>query len=176
MDSKNPGRLLLLAKDFYEVFARENAQDTQVEVQRAKSYIRLAKLTEDLGEANGAIPLSQQAYVIFDNSRGATPTCPSIAKASPRGSIPWRAITRQQISRRRRRTPSRKRSRPGIGCRGISPDEGSYLYHTAVTLNRMGRLLCLVLRDLPGCERALTRSWALRSLGGGTCPIPRIPQ
>ena len=102
--------LLLSAKDFYEVFAREEGREPGVQVERGKAYLRLAKLTEELGEASDAIPLSQQACSIFEELTHRVPGVREYREGLARGAIASAAITGPTISPKRPSPPRNRQS------------------------------------------------------------------
>ena len=153
--------LLLLAKDFYEVLARENDQDPNVEVQRGHSYIRLAKLSEDLGEADAAIPWSEEACRIFEKLARQNPNVPAYREGVARGldSLAGNYAATNQPAK------AREAFEKSVDVwEHLSRDFAQvplHRYHTGMTLNRLGRLLGMVLRNKTACDRAVTRSLSL---------------
>jgi serine/threonine-protein kinase len=58
--------LLLEAKEFYEQFVQQEANELALQAERGEAYLRLAHITEDLGERSEAIVLARQAQEIFE--------------------------------------------------------------------------------------------------------------
>jgi len=153
--------LLMDAKNFHERLSLEEGVEPRVRAEHGWSCLRLARITEELGEAREAIPLALRARSIFDglsrldpknveyhegvaralDSLGAAyqgDTQPAEAKAFfERASEAWERIAREH------------------------PGSIEYRYRTAATLNRRGRLLCVVLSDAPGVEEVVGRSLLL---------------
>ena len=154
-------RLLVLAKDFYEIFAREKGGEPRVEVERANSYLRLAKLTEELGEASEAIPLSRQACSIFQELARRYPSVPEYREGAAMGLDCLAGNYAATNQATKAKDAYEKAEDAWDRLSRDFPLEAVYRYHTALTLNRIGRLLCLVLRDPTGCDRAVTRSLSL---------------
>jgi serine/threonine-protein kinase len=58
--------LLREAKDFYEQFAQQEVDEPGLQAERGEAYLRLAHITEDLGERPEAIALARRAQEVFD--------------------------------------------------------------------------------------------------------------
>ena len=113
--------LLVLAKDFYEIFAREQGGEPAIEAERGKSYLRLAKLTEQMGDASEAIPLSEQAVSIFSELARSAPAAPEYREGISRSLDSlggnYRAVNQSASPGK----PSSKRLPPGTSWLGNTP-------------------------------------------------------
>jgi serine/threonine-protein kinase len=58
--------LLKEAKDFYEQFARQQADKPDLQAERGQAYLRLAQITEDFGNRMEAVALARQAQEVFE--------------------------------------------------------------------------------------------------------------
>jgi len=58
--------LLGQAKDFYEQLARQQADNPGLQAERGRAYLRLADITEALGDRARAVVLANQARLIFE--------------------------------------------------------------------------------------------------------------
>jgi serine/threonine-protein kinase len=154
-------RLLLLAKKFYEIFAREQGQEPTVEAERAKYGLQLAKLTEELGEAREALPLSQQSCSIFEALSRKYPDVQEYRVGFARaqevlGGNYW--VNRQPTEAKRAFDMA------ATAWEHLSkeyPASSEFRYRLAAALNRLGKVLGISLRDVRGAKEALGRSLSI---------------
>jgi serine/threonine-protein kinase len=162
--------LLLLAKDFYEIFAREKGQDPTVKAERGRIYLRLAKLTEELGEASHAIPLSQQACSIFEALARSDPGVLEYLEGFARALDCLGGNYGADNQPGEAKVAFEKAVEAWQGMAREHPDVVRYRYQTAVSMNRLARLLWFELRDPDGSERALSKSLTLSEQLVAECP------
>jgi len=153
--------LLLEAKNFYETLDRDDGRIPRVGAERGWSYLRLAKITEELGEHAEVVGLAQTAQSIFEGLLISQPSSPEYLEglaraldlmgggcqennqlAEARAAYDRSVATWEQITRDHQATPENR-------------------HRTAVALNRLGRFLQITLNEVPESEAVLARSLAV---------------
>ncbi len=167
-------RLLMRAKDFYEIFAREKGREPRVEVERGNSYLRLAKLTENLGEASEATALSQQARSIFTDLHRLYPVITEYREGVARALLALGSNYGETKQPEAARAVLEEAATVWEGLARDHPETHRYRGQMVTALNRLGRVLCLALRDYTGCEEVLERSLALGA--SLTREYPAVPE
>ena len=113
--------LLLEAKNFYEGLLRDERHAPWVGAELGRSYLLLARITEQLGQSAEAVRLSEAATATFERLLGATPTRRRTWRAWPGPSGPWARTWTTRDGRPRPGRLSSGRSGPGNGCRAHIP-------------------------------------------------------
>jgi tetratricopeptide (TPR) repeat protein len=72
-------QLLQLAVDFYQKFAQQRGTDDDVQAERARAYMRLACLTQEVASKSQAVEVFQKAIPIFQGLAGKYPAEPNYA-------------------------------------------------------------------------------------------------
>src|SRR5206468_81221 len=134
-------------------FAREKVQDPKIQAAQGWIYLRLAKLTEQLGEADQAIALSWQARTIFDElsrqHRGVSEYPEGVARALDALGSHYSELKQPDAAR------DAFRAAAAIWkdlATHNDPEAARYNFRLATTLNRVARVLCLALQDADECD------------------------
>ena len=153
--------LLLDAKKYFERFSDEEGHEPQVEAERGRNFLRLAKITEELGEPGAATMFSQQARSIFTELSQQRP-----ARLEYREGLAEALDSLGGNYSGNRQLAEAKRAFEGAisvweGLARIDPAQPKYSYRMARTLNRLGRLLCQQLLDTAQGLTHLSRSLSI---------------
>jgi serine/threonine-protein kinase len=154
-------RFLEQAKDYYERFAREQAEDPTLQAERGRAYLRLADISEDLGRRNEAIDHARKAVQIFDElSRQHTAMAEyrdKLAKALSRlgGNLSETSQFQTALEALQRSVAVRE------GLMAAQPMAPEHKFQLAITLNGLGQLFGPGMKRLPEGAEALARAQTL---------------
>jgi serine/threonine protein kinase len=153
--------ILALATNFYEIFAQEQSGDPRLEVERGNQFVNYAKITEELGEASESVPLSQRACSIFE----------ALVRREPTSLEYWEGLARARDSLGGNYNACHQPSQARAALESVvkiwqrlateHPGRVEYRYQTAVSLNRLARILWFGLKDSSVCEQVLGQSLPL---------------
>jgi tetratricopeptide (TPR) repeat protein len=153
--------LLREAKEFYEQFVQQQADEPGLHAERGEAYLRLAHITEDFGERSQAISLAGKAQEIFGtlarDHDDVAAYQDSLARALTTLGRNYRESGQFEhaLERLVRSVESRLKlvaANPGI------PD---YRFQLATTFNQLGLLYVRGLKKLPEGMAALEKAKAL---------------
>jgi tetratricopeptide (TPR) repeat protein len=153
--------LLLEAREFFDRLARERGGEPRVEVDRARNFLRLAKITEELGEPGEATSSSLQARSIFTELTQRNPRRPEYREGL---AMAFDSLGRSyggDLQLDKAKTAFQDATSVWEQLVRDNPNEPRYRYRNAVTLNQLGRLLCIKLRDVTEGEKVLNASLSL---------------
>ncbi len=150
--------LLVEAKNFYETLARDDRHNGWVGGERGQSYLRLAKITEDLGEYGPAVELSRKAQSIFEELLVLKPSSPEYLEGLARA-LETRGSSCQESNRVKEAETALKES-VATWKRLIRdvPNNPDYRYRVSVTLTRLGHFLGTSLHEVRESEMVLVES------------------
>ncbi len=153
--------LLREARGFFERLARERDGDPRVEADRARNFLRLARITEELGEPGEATACSLQGQSIFTEL---TQRYPRSSEYREGLAMAFESLGRSygaDLQLDKARTAFLDANSVWEQLVRDHLKEPRYRYRNAVTLNQLGRLLCVKLRELSASENVLNASLSL---------------
>jgi eukaryotic-like serine/threonine-protein kinase len=153
--------LLLQARGFFERLSPEENGEPRVEAERGRNYLRLAKITEELGEPGAAVSWSEQARSIFAALSQRHPRNPEYREGlatalDSLGGNFWGSVRLDDAKRAFEESVSVWEPLARDHSAAIA-----YRYRMAVTLDRLGKLLCLHILDVDTGEAILNKSLAI---------------
>ncbi len=168
--------LLSDARDFYEQFPAQERSGARVLVEQGWNDLNLAKISEELGESREAIRLARRALATFEDLARKEPARlkhrQGIARAlDSLGSHYWGDHQPEE---------AKKSLDQAVAAwerlMREYPSSPEFSHRHLVSMNRLGRLLSLVLHDQPGACEILGRSLAAceQMLRDGTQTAERL--
>jgi serine/threonine protein kinase/tetratricopeptide (TPR) repeat protein len=153
--------LLVEAREFYEKFAREKGGEPRADADRGWSNLRLARITEELGQFREAALLSQQARSIFEGLSRRWPRDPEYREGLARSleSLGAAYGGDRQLDEAREALEGAVSAWDRLAR--DHRDQPAFRFRMAVALDRLGKLLCIWTRDTAGGESALQRGLSL---------------
>ncbi len=153
--------LLKQAQSYYEKFVIDPSTRPSVEAERGLTYLQLARITAELGQTAEAIPLAKKARTIFE----------TLARDHPRFSAYQAGFAKAEISLGNdylasNQVPEARKSfenadRTWERLVRENPSSVEFRYQRTVTLNRLGKVVALVLQSAEEGEKILELSLTL---------------
>jgi serine/threonine-protein kinase len=132
--------LLGQAKDFYNQLASQQADEPSLQAERGRAYVRLAEITEQLGDRPGAIALALQAQDIFEGLYASDPGNADYQDDLARA-LTTAGRNHYEMDKYQAAKPALERATAiREQLRAANPSERHHRFKLAVALNHLGLL------------------------------------
>ena len=153
--------LLDEARRFFDRLSREEGAEPRVAAERGRNLLLLAKVTDELGEPSEATSSSLQAQSLFTELVRRDPARREFREGLAMALDSLGRSYGGDLQLDKAKAAFQDATAVWEQLARDHPAEPRYRYRNAVSLNGLGRLLCMKLRDLSESEKALNASLSL---------------